>query len=74
MSHSRSAATQERLRVIEDAEWIVGTDHPEHIARRVGFATTKQLYDALRRWGRQDLVDRCHTWWVTHATTRELAA
>ena len=68
MSHSRSAAAQERLRIIEDAEWIVGTDHPEHIARRVGFATTKQLYDALRRWGRHDLVDRCQQWHVVPRT------
>ena len=74
MSHSRSAGALERLRVTEDAEWIVGTDHPEHIAYRLGYRSTAHLYDALRRWGRQDLVDRCQQWWVTHATTRELAA
>ena len=63
-----------RAHVLEDAEWIVGTDHPEHIARRVGYTDAKQLYDALRRWGRQDLVDRCKQWWATHATSKELAA
>ena len=60
----RISSDAARDRVIEDAEWIVGTDNPDHIARRVGFATTKQLYDALRRWGRQDLVDRCQQWHV----------
>ena len=48
-----------RAHVLEDVEWIVGTDHPEHIAHRVGYRNANQLYDALRRWGRQDLVDRC---------------
>ena len=63
-----------RDRVTEDAEWIAGTDHPEHIARRVGYTDAKQLYNALRRWGRQDLVDRCMQWWATRATSKELAA
>ena len=63
-----------RDRVIEDAEWIAGTDHPDSIAIRCGFANTDTFYDALRRWGRQDLVDRCLRWWPTHATSKELAA
>ena len=60
--------------IIEDAEWIIGTDHPESVARRVGYRSTAHLYDALRRWGRQDLVDRCLQWHITHGDPRRAAA
>lgn len=53
-------------RVIEDVEWIAGTDDPDSIATRCGFSGRKSLYDALRRWDRQDLVDLCQQWWLTH--------
>lgn len=44
--------------VIEDVEWIVGTDNPESIARRLDYNSPHQLYEALRVWGRQDLINR----------------
>ena len=66
--------TCRRVRVIEDIEWIAGTGHPEAIARRVGYGKASTMYGLLRRWGRQDLVDRCLRWWITHATSRALAA
>ena len=60
-------------RVIEDVEWIAGTDDPDSIATRCGFSGRKSLYDALRRWGRQDLVDLCQQWWLTHGDQRAAA-
>ena len=60
-------------RVIEDVEWIAGTDDPDSIATRCGFSGRKSLYDALRRWDRQDLVDLCQQWWLTHGDQRAAA-
>ena len=44
--------------VIEDVEWIIGTDSPESIAVRLGYRRLNNLLTALRRWGRADLADR----------------
>ena len=60
-------------RVIEDVEWIAGTDDPDSIATRCGYSTRTKLYDALRRWDRQDLVDLCQQWWLTHGDQRAAA-
>lgn len=49
-----------RAVVIEDVEWIVGTDHPENIARRLGYTNAENLATLLRRWGREDLSARLH--------------
>lgn len=40
---------------VEDLEWILGTDHPERIARRLG-RTPATLTRMLERAGRHDLA------------------
>lgn len=44
--------------VIEDVEWLLGTDTPESIANRLGYANLRNLLDLLRRWERRDLAER----------------
>ena len=56
---ARSEAERARReQVIEDFEWIVGTEHPERIAARLGFPCVEHLQRNLYRWGRADLVHR----------------
>lgn len=55
-----------RAEVIEDVEWLIGTDHPDTIATRVGYRDHDTLASTMRRWGRQDLAARL--------VLRELAA
>lgn len=43
--------------IIEDVEWIIGTDQPINVAARVGL-TLDGLRDVLNRQGRTDLADR----------------
>jgi len=43
--------------LLEDLEWIIGTDHPERVALRLGL-TLDGLQRNLYRWGRTDLVAR----------------
>ena len=47
-----------RQTVIEDVEWIIGTDSPESIAERLGYRRLDTLQSSLRKWGRADLADR----------------
>ena len=47
-----------RQTVIEDVEWIIGTDSPESIAVRLGYRRLDTLQTSLRKWGRADLADR----------------
>ena len=47
-----------RQHVIEDVEWIIGTDHPRSIAHRLGYRRLNTLQTSLREWGRADLADR----------------
>ena len=47
-----------RQQVIEDVEWIIGTDHPRSIAHRLGYASLDSLLSNLYRWGRVDLARR----------------
>ena len=47
-----------RQTVIEDVEWIIGTDSPESIAERLGYRCLDTLQSSLRKWGRADLADR----------------
>lgn len=44
--------------VVENVEWLIGTDKPERIAVRVGYPRLGDLAKALRRWGRDDLAIR----------------
>ena len=43
--------------LVEDVAWLAGTDSPESIARRVGFASWDALRERLRRIDRADLID-----------------
>ena len=43
--------------VIEDVEWIIGTDSPASIAHRLGYSSADALINALRKWNRADLAD-----------------
>jgi len=50
---------QRRTReIVEDLEWIIGTDSPESIAKRLGYGEPQSLMKALRRAGRHDLSQR----------------
>ena len=44
--------------VIEDCEWLAGTDHPDNIARRLGYRNGDSLTRQLWNWGQRDLVAR----------------
>lgn len=45
--------------VIEDVEWLLGTDSPASIARRVGYKDVSDLIGRLaNKAGRPDLADR----------------
>lgn len=46
--------------VVEDVEWLLaaGETHPDAIFPRLGYATRRGLYLALRRAGRQDLISK----------------
>lgn len=44
--------------VINEAEYLLGTDWPENIAHRLGYTNIDNLICALRRWGRPDLAER----------------
>ena len=46
------------LETISELEHIIGTDNPESIAKRLGYAEPKSLLKALRRAGRYDLSQR----------------
>lgn len=43
--------------VVEDVTWLLGSDTPDRIATRVGYADQRALRKVLRRWGHQDLAD-----------------
>jgi hypothetical protein len=48
----------ERDETLEDVEWIIGTDAPDRIARRLGYERPESLIRSLARWGRHDLASR----------------
>ena len=41
----------------EEVEFLAGTDHPERIAVRLGYAEFDYLRTVLKRWRRRDLVE-----------------
>ena len=47
-----------RDQVIEDCEWVAGTDHPDNIARRLGYRNGNSLTKQLWNWGQRDLAAR----------------
>ena len=56
MSGGRPASRRDQ--VIEDCEWVAGTDHPDNIARRLGYCDGDSLSKQLRNWGQRDLAAR----------------
>lgn len=56
MSVRRPASRRDQ--VIEDVEWIAGYDHPDNIARRLGYSSEHSLTAQLQHWGRHDLATR----------------
>ena len=56
MSGGRPASRRDQ--VIEDCEWLAGTDHPDNIARRLGYSSEHSLTAQLQHWGRHDLAAR----------------
>jgi hypothetical protein len=55
---NRKAAAERRDAIIEDLEWILGTDNPDRVTRRLGYSDVENLRMVLRRWGREDLANR----------------
>ena len=49
-------STRPARALVEDVEWLAGTDSPESIAHRTGHDTWKSLRERLRRIGRDDLI------------------
>ena len=58
MSNPISKKAARRQAVIEDVEWLAGTDHPDNIARRLGYRNGDSLTKQLWNWGQRDLADR----------------
>lgn len=53
----RAETRRNPAEIVEDVEWIIGTDQPINVAARVGL-TLDGLRDVLNRQGRTDLADR----------------
>ena len=56
MSGGRPASRRDQ--VIEDCEWLAGTDHPDNIARRLGYRNGDSLTKQLWNWGQHNLAAR----------------
>lgn len=51
--------TERRRAVIEDVTWLTDChEHPENVARRLGYANADSLAYLLRRWGEPSLARR----------------
>jgi len=48
--------------IIGEVEHLTGSDWPERIADRLGYANTAALHMALLRWGRPDLAHWFERW------------
>lgn len=59
-SRACAAASRHRGRtvVVEDLQWIIGTDHPDRVARRLGYANAHSLARVLHKWGMTELARR----------------
>ena len=56
MSGGRPASRRDQA--IEDVEWVAGTDHPDNLARRLGYKSGVSLVTQLQHWRRYDLAAR----------------
>lgn len=51
--------TEHARNVIEDVIWLTDCrEHPENIARRLGYRSPDNLARTLQRWGRESLARR----------------
>ena len=55
---SNTKAARRRDLVLEEVRWLTGTDHPDNIARRLGYSSGVSLTKQLRNWGQRDLAAR----------------
>ena len=55
---SNTKAARRRDLVLEEVRWLAGTDHPDNIARRLGYSSGDSLSKQLRNWGQRDLAAR----------------
>ena len=55
---SNTKAARRRDLVLEEVQWLAGYDHPDNIARRLGYSSEHSLTAQLQRWGRRDLAAR----------------
>ena len=55
---SNTKAAHRRDLVLEEVRWLAGTDHPDNIARRLGYCDGDSLSKQLRNWGQHDLAAR----------------
>ncbi len=48
------------LDVVDDVEWLLdaGETHPDTITARLDYTSRNSLYSALKRAGRDDLIDK----------------
>ena len=56
MSGGRPASRRDL--VLEEVRWLAGTDHPDNIARRLGYRNGDSLTKQLWNWGQRDLAAR----------------
>ena len=55
---SNTKAASRRDLVLEEVRWLAGYDHPDNIARRLGYCDSDSLSKQLRNWGQHDLAAR----------------
>ena len=55
---SNTKAAHRRDLVLEEVRWLAGTDHPDNLARRLGYKSGVSLVTQLQHWRRYDLAAR----------------
>jgi hypothetical protein len=58
VAEQRRALADHRAHIIGEVEFLHGTDYPDAIARRLGYANADNLANLLYRWGRADVARR----------------
>ena len=55
---SNTKAARRRDLVLEEVQWLAGYDHPDNLARRLGYKSGVSLVTQLQHWRRYDLAER----------------
>ena len=55
---SNAKAARRRDLVLEEVRWLASYDHPDNIARRLGYSDSDSLTKQLWNWGQRDLAAR----------------